>query len=71
VGEKPILVSNIFSQRSSHKPLVIPQNSASALESATTFCFLLLYVARFPITIGKYPNVDFLSKMFPAQSESV
>nr|GEY73123.1 hypothetical protein [Tanacetum cinerariifolium] len=31
-------------------PLAIPQNSASALERATTFCFLLLHITRFPST---------------------
>jgi hypothetical protein len=71
LGAKPISVNNCLSQRSSQKPLAIPQNSASALDKATTFCFLLLHVTKFPPTNIKYPDVDFLSEIFPAQSASV
>lgn len=45
---------------------VIPLYSASALERATTFYFLLLHVTRFPHTNVKYPEVDHLSSFAPA-----
>ena len=66
VGAKPTSVNSLFNQRSSHNPLAIPRNYASALERAATFCFLLLHVTRFPPTNVKYPEVDFLSEIFPA-----
>ncbi|XP_042003713.1 dirigent protein 21-like [Salvia splendens] len=43
-------VINFFSHRISVRPLLIPRNSASALDRATTFCFLLLQHAPvFPL----------------------
>ena len=71
LGATPISSSSFFNQSSSHIPLTIPRNSASALDNATTFCFLLLHVTRLPPTKVKYPEVDFLSVMFPARSASV
>ena len=71
VGAKPISVNKFLSQRSSHKPFAIPLNSVSALDKATTFCFLLLQVTRFPPTNVKYLDVDFLSVIFPIQSAFV
>ena len=50
LGAKAISVSSLLSQSSLHTPLAIPRNSASALDRATTFCFLLLHVMRFPPT---------------------
>ena len=50
LGGKPISVNNFLNQSNSHNPLAIPRNSASALDSATTFYFLLLHVIRFPPT---------------------
>jgi hypothetical protein len=45
--------------------------SASALDLATTFCFLLCHVTKFPPTNVKYPEVDFRSVIDPAQSASI
>ncbi|XP_057768367.1 uncharacterized protein LOC131006172 [Salvia miltiorrhiza] len=50
LGGKPISVSNLRSHRISVIPLFTPLNSASALDRATTFCFLLLHVTKFPPT---------------------
>lgn len=50
LGAKPISVSNLLSQRSSQRPLVIPRNSTSTLDNVVTFCFLFLHVTRFPPT---------------------
>ncbi|KAI5569292.1 hypothetical protein POPTR_012G087700v4 [Populus trichocarpa] len=50
LGVKPIFMSSLLSQRSSQRPLAIPRNSASALDNATTFCFLVLHVTRLPLT---------------------
>ncbi|XP_042028301.1 uncharacterized protein LOC121784711 [Salvia splendens] len=47
-GGKPISVSNLLSHMISMSPLLMPRNSASALDKATTFCFLLLQVTRLP-----------------------
>ena len=69
LGGYPISVSKLFNQSSSHTPFDIPWNSASALDNAITFYFLLLQVIRFPPTKVKYPDVDFLSEL-PAQSAS-
>lgn len=55
----------------SHIPSATPLNSASALEQATTFCFWLLHVIRFPRTKGKYPKLDRLSSIALAQPTSV
>ena len=41
-------------------PLAIPQNSASTLDKATTFYFLLFHMIRFPPTKVKY-----LASRFP------
>ncbi|MFS7906785.1 hypothetical protein Hanom_Chr01g00063321 [Helianthus anomalus] len=49
-GGKPISSSSFRIHRTSTKHLVIPLNSSSTLERATTFCFLLLQVTRFPPT---------------------
>ena len=49
----------------------IPLNSASALDRATSFYFLLFHVTRLPLTRVKYPEVDFLSSRSPAQSASM
>ena len=49
----------------------MPLNSASALDLATTGCFLLLQDTRFPPTKVNYPEVDLLSSFEPAQSASV
>jgi hypothetical protein len=62
---------NFLNHNRSHIPFVIPQNSASALERATTFCFLLLHVIKFPPMKVKYPDVDRRSLILPAQSASV
>ena len=44
----------IFSHMTLVIPLAIPQNSAFALDKATTFYFLLFHVTRFPPTKVKY-----------------
>jgi hypothetical protein len=67
----PSSSSNFLSHNNSHILFVISQNSSSALERATIFCFLLLYVKRFPPTNVKYPAVDIRSIILPAQSTFV
>ncbi|GKC41737.1 hypothetical protein Tco_1059459, partial [Tanacetum coccineum] len=49
-GGYPISVSSFRIHNTSVIPLAFPRNSASALERATTFCFLLRHVTRFPPT---------------------
>ncbi|RDX88193.1 hypothetical protein CR513_30240, partial [Mucuna pruriens] len=56
----------IFIHNPSHIPCAMAQNSASALDRATTFCFLLLQVTRFLPKIIHYPKVDLLSTTDPA-----
>ncbi|KAL1531340.1 non-specific serine/threonine protein kinase [Salvia divinorum] len=71
-GEKPIsVISNLLSHMISMSSLLMPRISASALDKATTFCFLLLQVTRLPPMNMKYPPVDFLSTGLLAQSASV
>ncbi|KAM0017917.1 hypothetical protein Hdeb2414_s0027g00693371 [Helianthus debilis subsp. tardiflorus] len=71
VGGKPTSVRSFRIHSISVRPRAIPRNSASALDRATTFCFLLLQVTRFPPTKVKYPDVDLRSPLSPAQSASV
>ncbi|MFS7906388.1 hypothetical protein Hanom_Chr01g00058631 [Helianthus anomalus] len=71
VGGKPTSVRSFRIHNISVRPRAIPRNSASALDRATTFCFLLLQVTRFPPTRVKYPDVDLRSPLSPAQSASV
>lgn len=47
-------------------PCVIARNSASALDLATIFCFLLLQVNKFPPKNMQYPKVDRLFTIDPA-----
>jgi hypothetical protein len=54
----PSSSNNFLSHNNLHIPFVIPQNSASAFERVTKFCFLLLHVTRFPPTNVKYPAVN-------------
>ena len=44
--------------------------SASAVDRATVSCFLLLHDTGPHATWNKYPEVDFLSSLSPAQSAS-
>ncbi|KAJ0826795.1 hypothetical protein HanRHA438_Chr17g0818341 [Helianthus annuus] len=71
VWRKPISDKSLCIQRTSANPRAMPRNSASALDKATTFCFLLFHVTKFPPTKVKYPEVDLRSSLFPAQSASV
>nr|GEU60915.1 retrovirus-related Pol polyprotein from transposon TNT 1-94 [Tanacetum cinerariifolium] len=57
-GGYPISVSSFRINNTSVIPLVIPRNSASAFERATTFCFLLRHVTRFPQTKSKIEILD-------------
>jgi hypothetical protein len=68
---KPNSLISFFSQSNSHTPFIIPLNSASALDNATTACFLLLQVIIFPPTKLEYPEVDLLSVMLLVQSTFV
>ncbi|KAK9204488.1 hypothetical protein WN943_014749 [Citrus x changshan-huyou] len=63
--------SSFFNHKSSQIPCATALNSASALLLATTDCFLLLQVTKFPPTNVQYPEVDLLSITDPAQSASV
>ena len=71
VWRKPNSPRSFLIHRISVTPFAIPLNSASALDRATTFYFLLFQVTRLPPTRVKYPEVDFLSSRSPAQSASV
>ncbi|MFS7992594.1 hypothetical protein Hanom_Chr12g01084131 [Helianthus anomalus] len=71
VGGYLISVKSFRTHRASARPRAIPRNSASALERATTFCFLLLHVTRFPPTRVKYPDVDLRFPLSHAQFASV
>ncbi|RDY14094.1 hypothetical protein CR513_00896, partial [Mucuna pruriens] len=51
----------IFIHNPSHIPYAMARNSTSALDRATTFCFLLLQVTRFSLRNIQYPEVDLLS----------
>ncbi|BAT75172.1 hypothetical protein VIGAN_01299200, partial [Vigna angularis var. angularis] len=55
---------------SSHVVKDIDRYSASALDLATTLCFLLFQDIRFPPSRTQYPVVDLLSIGEPAQSAS-
>lgn len=46
-------------------------NLAYALLLATTLCFMLLQLIKFPPTKVKYPDIDLRSVTLPAQSTSV
>ncbi|MFS7936280.1 hypothetical protein Hanom_Chr05g00413701 [Helianthus anomalus] len=69
--EKPMSSRSFLIQRTSLSPRAIPLNSASALDRATTFYFLLLQITRFPPTKEKYPDLDLQFPLSPAQSASV
>ncbi|MFS7959924.1 putative MFS transporter superfamily [Helianthus anomalus] len=69
--EIPMSSSSFLIKRTSLNTRAIPLNSASALDRATTFFFLLLQVTRFPPTKEKYPDVDLRFPLSPAQSASV
>ena len=56
-----------FSHNPSQIQSAIPLSSASPLEQATIFCFLLLHVTR----LLRYPEVDRISLLSLAQSASV
>ena len=58
--------SKFLIHNSSHTPLAMPLYSASALDLATTPCFLLRHVTKFPPTNVKYPAVERLSLIEPA-----
>ncbi|RDX69364.1 hypothetical protein CR513_51530, partial [Mucuna pruriens] len=51
----------IFIHNLSHIPCVVARNSASTIDRATIFCFLLLQVTRFPPKNIQYLEVDLLS----------
>ncbi|PRQ21801.1 hypothetical protein RchiOBHm_Chr7g0243261 [Rosa chinensis] len=71
LGLNPKSFSKLRSHNISQTPWAIPLYSASALDLATTFCFLLLHVTRLPSTNVKYTEVDLLSVIHLAQSASV
>ncbi|RDY07787.1 hypothetical protein CR513_08048, partial [Mucuna pruriens] len=56
----------IFIHIPSHIPYAMARNFASVLDRATTFCFLLLQVTRFPPRNIQYPEVDLLSITDPS-----
>src|SRR5579862_5093367 len=60
-----------FSHMSSHVARVIARYSASALDLATTSCFLLFQDIRLPPIKTQYPEVERLSVGEPTQSASV
>ena len=62
----PSSSNNLFIHSTSHNSLVIPLNSALALDRATSFCLLLFKVTKSPPIKIKYPEVDFLSIRFLA-----
>ena len=60
-----------LSHMSSHVAKAIARYSASALDLATTCCFLLFQDIRLPPMKTQYPEVERLSVGEPAQSASV
>ena len=56
---------------SSHVAKAIARYSTSALELATTFCFLLLQDIKLSLMNTQYPDVERLSVGEPAQSVSL
>nr|GEV64968.1 hypothetical protein [Tanacetum cinerariifolium] len=63
VEDLMLLARNVLSWKENEKK----HHAASALDNDTTFCFLLLYVTRLPPTKEKYPDVDRLFPLSPAQ----
>lgn len=59
-----------MNHNSSHVAWPMARHSASALERATTVCFLLFHEMRLPSTNYSYPEVDLRSLGDPAQSAS-
>ncbi|MCI66169.1 hypothetical protein A2U01_0087427, partial [Trifolium medium] len=62
--------SNCLSHISSQAAAAIARYSASTLDFATMFCFLLRHEIKFPPMGTQYPEVDLLSADEPAQSAS-
>ncbi|XP_061353049.1 uncharacterized protein LOC133297846 [Gastrolobium bilobum] len=62
--------SSCFNQMSSQVAVAMERYSASALDLATTLCFLLLQEIKLSPTNTQYPEVDLLSIGEPAQSAS-
>ncbi|CAL5082640.1 unnamed protein product [Urochloa decumbens] len=62
--------SKLFIQIISLRLNAIALYSASAVDRATTSCFLLLHDTRLPPTKTQYPEVDLLSSILLAQSAS-
>ena len=60
-----------MSQISSQAAKAMALYSASALDLATTCCFLLFQDIKLPPIETQYPEVDLLSDGDPAQSASV
>ena len=81
-GLLAMLIADLFSDHSliwfswfifhniSATPTATALYSLSAIDLATTDCFLLFQETRFPPTNMQYPDVDFLSSAQLAQSES-
>ncbi|BAU03137.1 hypothetical protein VIGAN_UM017800, partial [Vigna angularis var. angularis] len=63
-------LSNCLSHTSSQVADAIALYSASALDLATTLCFLLFQDIRLPPIETQYPEVDLLSEGEPTQSAS-
>ena len=67
----PSSLNNIFIHNISHIPWAIALNSASALDLATTNCFLLCQVTKLSPTNKQYPEVERRSIIDPTQSAFV
>ena len=61
---------SLFNQMASCAAEVRETYSASAVDSATHYCFLLLQLIEAPDSLKRYLEVDFLSVMSPPQSAS-
>lgn len=69
-SRNPNSSSNFFNHRSSQILLAIEWNFSSALDLATTNCFLLRYVIRLSQTKEQYLKVDLWSVKEPTQFAS-
>ena len=68
---KPISTNKFLNQMASQIPFNKALNSASALDKATSDCFLLFHVTKFLPRNEQYASVELLSTMDPPKSASV
>jgi hypothetical protein len=67
----PSSFNRIFSHSILHNPWAMALNSVSTLDLATTNCFLLRQVAKFPLANVQYSKVERRSTIDPTQATFV